>query len=75
MQLYKNCNGMYNKIKSEVISRKNIEDIIDREMAQIDKTNEKQAKIQAATLDDIFTDFKKILLDSFEEAIKKQKNI
>ena len=41
MQLYKNCNAMYNKIKNEVISRRNIEDIIDREMAYIEKTNEK----------------------------------
>jgi hypothetical protein len=38
---------MYLKIKNDVISKRNIDDIIDREMAYIDKTNEKQAKIQA----------------------------
>jgi hypothetical protein len=66
---------MYNKIKNEVISRRNIEDIIDREMAYIDKTNEKQAKIQAQTLDDIFSDFKKILSESFEEFVKGKKGV
>ena len=75
MQLFKNCNTMYNKIKNEVISRRNIEDIIDREMAYIEKTNEKQAKIQAQTLDDVFSDFKKILTDSFEEFIKGKKGV
>ncbi len=75
MQLFKNCNAMYNKIKNEVISRRNIEDIIDREMAYIEKTNEKQAKIQAQTLDDVFTDFKMILIDSFDEFLKGKKGV
>jgi len=41
MQLYKNCNSMFNKIKSEVLAKRNIEEIIDREMAMIEKANEK----------------------------------
>ncbi len=64
---------MYNKIKNDVISKRNIDDIIDREMAYIEKTNEKQAKIQAQTLDKIFEDFRTTLTDSFREFLEGTK--
>lgn len=74
-QLYKNCNNLFNKIKTEVISRKDIEKVIDREMAMIEKANEKQAKIQAQLLDDMFTDFERIVTESFGEMIKGKKGL
>jgi hypothetical protein len=66
---------MFNKIKTEVLGKRNIEDIIDREMAMIEKANEKQAKIQAQCLDDVFADFKRIMHDSFEEFVKGKKGV
>ena len=42
-------------------------------MAQIEKANEKQAKIQAKCLDEMFNEFGGILAETFDEAIKANK--
>jgi len=44
-------------------------------MANIEKANEKQAKIQAKCLDEMFSEFGNILGETFDEIIKANKAI
>ncbi len=64
---------LFNKLQQEALNRENIEKVIDREMAQIEKANEKQAKIQAKCLDEMFNEFGGILTETFDEVIKANK--
>jgi hypothetical protein len=72
-QMHKSCRMLFNKLQQEALNRENIEKVIDREMAQIEKANEKQAKIQAKCLDEMFNEFGGILTETFDEAIKANK--
>ena len=66
---------LFNKLQQEALNRENIEKVIDREMAQIEKANEKQAKIQAKCLDDMFNEFGGILTETLDEIIKGNKGM
>ncbi len=72
-QMHKSCRMLFNRLQQDALNRENIEKVIDREMAQIEKANVKQAKIQAKCLDEMFNELPTILAENFDEVIKANK--